>query len=583
MNGCPPAEDLEQLLADQLSPEMEAALEAHVGQCAACQRWLDKRTDPMATRPGGMIGTVGAPGDAGEGTPLPASLLKQIDSSAASRETPAPPLTVVDVARKNPFMAEAAVPGYEILGCLGSGGAGVVFRAMHLGLGRVVALKRIQEQGEPSLEQRERFRREAGALAKLHHPNIVQVYDVGEYADRPYLAMEFVEGGSLAARTSGTPQRSETAALIVEALARGVDHAHQRGLIHRDLKPANVLLHWLDEVPDRPSCEGCIPKVTDFGLVKDLNQGPGLTQTRDILGTPSYMAPEQAQGSGSAVGPLVDVWALGAILYELLTCRPPFNGESVLDTLLQVRFNEPVRPARLQPKVPRALETICLKCLEKEPAKRYASAAALADDLRRHLDGRPIQAQPPSVFSRVWDARTLRRIGPPFPHTRRVSDVAFSPDGSMVLTATQDGIARLWDLASRKPVGEPMRHAATIRRAAFSPDSRRIVTASHDGTARIWDVATGRSLGMPLRHAAAVKAVAFSPDGRHILTGDADGLAWLWDAPPAALAGNPEQLKLWVQVITGQELAEEDDQVHLLDFSTWDRRRQRLFELGFPK
>jgi hypothetical protein len=226
-------------------------------------------------------------------------------------------------------------------------------------------------------------------VARLQHPNIVQIHEVGDCAGQPFFSLELCEGGSLADQLDGTPWAPERAARLVETLARAMDAAHGRGVVHRDLKPANVLL----------TADGQ-PKVTDFGLAKRLDQGQGQTRTGAVMGTPSYMAPEQAGGKARAVGPAADVYALGAILYELLTGRPPFKGPTPLDTVLMVLGEEAVAPRQLQPKVPRDLETVCLRCLEKEPGRRYASAAALAEDLRRFLGGEPILASPVGVWGR---------------------------------------------------------------------------------------------------------------------------------------------------------------------------------------
>jgi serine/threonine-protein kinase len=277
------------------------------------------------------------------------------------------------------------VPGYEVLDVLGRGGMGVVYRARHLALKRVVALKMIRGGADPG--ERARFRTEAEAVARLQHPNIVQVFDVGEYDGLPYLALEYVEGGPLDRRLAGKPQPPREAARLVETLAGAVHLAHSRNVVHRDLKPANVLL----------AADGT-PKVTDFGLAKHLDADAGQTQAGHIMGTPSYMAPEQAGGNSKEVGPAADVYALGAILYECLTGRPPFKGATVAETLEQVRTREPVSPRQLSPKVPRDLETLCLKCLRKEPERRYSSARELADDLGRFRRGEPVLAQPPTLW-----------------------------------------------------------------------------------------------------------------------------------------------------------------------------------------
>jgi WD40 repeat protein len=284
------------------------------------------------------------------------------------------------------------IPGFEVLGVLGWGGMGMVYQAWQPSLNRMVALKMVHAGAAASPEVLARFRVEAEAVARLHHPNIVQIHEVGQDAGRAYLVLEFVEGPSLAQSLAGTPQTTQKAVELVETLARAMHSAHLRGVVHRDLTPANILL----------SADGT-PKITDFGLAKLLIGGGELrTQTGELLGTPSYMAPEQAASRHHAIGAATDVYALGAILYDVLTGRPPFKAESPLETLRQVVADEPVAPSRLRPKLPRDLETICLKCLRKEPEKRYTSALALAEELRRFLEGRPILARPSTSAERFW-------------------------------------------------------------------------------------------------------------------------------------------------------------------------------------
>jgi hypothetical protein len=282
------------------------------------------------------------------------------------------------------------IPGYEVEAVLGTGGMGVVFRARHLRLNRIVALKMALAGAYAGPHERERFQREAEAVAVLRHPNVVQIHDVGDADGRPYFTMEYVDGGSLAQKLAGKPQPARESAALVATLAAAIQAAHESGVVHRDLKPANVLL----------TADGT-PKVSDFGLARRLGGEAGLTHSGAAVGTPSYMAPEQARGQAAAVGPAADVYALGAILYELLTGRPPFRAETAVETVVQVIYQDPVPPSQLNATVPRDLETVCLKCLHKEPERRYVSAAALAEDLRRYLLGQVIAARPVGPLERA--------------------------------------------------------------------------------------------------------------------------------------------------------------------------------------
>jgi serine/threonine protein kinase len=292
-----------------------------------------------------------------------------------------------------------APSGYEIIGELGRGGMGVVYKAQQFGLRRIVALKMILAGDLAGPDQLARFRAEAEAIARFQHPNIVQIYEVGEHNGLPFFSLEFVDGGSLAEklRRDG-PFEPCQAAQFVEIIARAIQVAHERGIIHRDLKPANVLL----------TTQGS-PKVSDFGLAKRLEEDAGLTQTGAVMGTPSYMAPEQAWGQTPEIRPVTDVYSLGAILYALLTGNPPFRGRTPHDTLEQVRHLEPTPPRKLRPGIPRDLETICLKSLQKDLAKRYPSAQALADDLGRFLNEEPISARPVPAWERAWKWVKKRR------------------------------------------------------------------------------------------------------------------------------------------------------------------------------
>jgi serine/threonine-protein kinase len=288
------------------------------------------------------------------------------------------------------------VPGYQVEAVLGRGGMGVVFKARHLKLNRPIALKMLLAGTYAGPEELARFRREAEAVAALRHPNIVQVHDAGEVTGRPYFTMEYVEGGTLAQRLAARPLLPRDAAELLATLASAVQFAHQSGFLHRDLKPGNILL----------TPEGT-PRITDFGLARAIDAGPHLTRSGDPVGTPSYMAPEQAQGRARDVGPAADLYALGAVLYETLTGRAPFEAQTPVETLRKVIAEEPAPPSRVNAQVPRDLETICLKCLQKSPARRYASAQDLADDLHRFLDGKPVLARPVGMVVRAgkWARR----------------------------------------------------------------------------------------------------------------------------------------------------------------------------------
>jgi hypothetical protein len=346
---------------------------------------------------------------AGEGPDVPGELRSRIEKGLACarllrRHWGEPPDTAEYEGSSAAPAAAAEHPvqclgRFEVRGVLGSGGFGIVYLAYDPLLGREVALKLPRPQALLTPELRQRFQQEARAAAGLDHPYLVPVYEAGEIGPFCYIASAYCPGPTLASwlRDHGEPAPARAAADLVRRLAEGVEHAHQRGVVHRDLKPANVLLTVGGRGPvGDPAAPHAplVPRITDFGLAKCPGSGePGLTASHTILGTANYMAPEQAAGD-KGVGPACDVWALGAILYELLTGRPPFLGATQLDTLDQVRSQEPVPPARLQPKCPRDLETVCLKCLRKEPRQRYAGAGELAADLGRFLAGEPVRARP---------------------------------------------------------------------------------------------------------------------------------------------------------------------------------------------
>jgi eukaryotic-like serine/threonine-protein kinase len=492
---------------------------------------------------------------------------------------------------------------YRIVRQVGRGGMGVVFEAIHESQGRRVALKVLPGFDLADPTARERFWREAHTTARLQHPNIVQIFEVGEHESQPFLALEFVAGQSLSQRLREAPLMPRQAAALVETLARAVHHAHEQGIVHRDLKPANVLLSSVtghssfvnaEEQMTNDQGQMTIPKLTDFGLAHHVGARE-LTATGDILGTPGYMAPEQAWGKNKSrqVGPAADVYALGALLYAALTGRPPFQGATPLDTLEQVRSQEPVPPTRLQPRVPRDLETICLKCLEKEPGQRYTSAAALANDLRRYLANQPVTARRPSQVLRLrrWCGRN------PAPTLALVLGVValVSAAGLAVSQAFTTKLreeqkitqAALQDAKFQRSRAElnaeqlasqqELTKAALVQAEQFRQQAEgmsaslaleRGLTLLEQGDVARGMLALGHSLRIAppaatdlnhvirsnlaaaqsklpfhldaiLEHGGEVQAVAFSPDGKTLLTGGRASPPRRWDALSGALVGEP--------------------------------------------
>jgi WD40 repeat protein/tRNA A-37 threonylcarbamoyl transferase component Bud32 len=473
------------------------------------------------------------------------------DFISATSEGHAPPAA--------PLGLDLTLPGYEILGELGRGGMGVVYKARQVRLNRPVALKMILAGLHAGAQAVARLLVEAEAVARVQHPNIVQIFHIDEHAGVPYFEMEFIGGGSLAAQLDGTPRPPRSAARLVETFAGAIAEAHRHGIVHRDLKPGNILF----------TAEG-VPKVIDFGLAKLLNVESGLTRTDSVLGSPSYMAPEQAGGKTKDVGPLADIYALGAIFYELLTGRPPFRGASVLETLEQVKTAEPVPPSRLVPGLPRDAETIALKCLQKDPAKRYESATALAEDLRRYHGGEPIVARPVGPPERAW--RWCKRNPALAVLMAAVATLLFAAALGATLAAfrfralsqalelnlyfsnitladrelSADNLGRAqklldecppalrqweWSYLTRLCRVEPaiLRAPAGVLSVAFRPDGEQIAAAGADGTVLVLSARTGEVIRTLRGHQASVFCVAFSPDGRHLASASEDRTIRFWD------------------------------------------------------
>jgi hypothetical protein len=403
---------------------------------------------------------------------------------------------------------------------------GVIYRARHLGLDRVVALKVISAGAHAGPADLTRFRAEAEAVARLRHPHIVQIYEVGEHQGLPFFALELMERGSLARALAGAAMPPRYAAELIEVLARTIQSAHEAGVIHRDLKPANVLLAAPPEGP-APGALRLLgtPKVSDFGLAKRVDDPGAQTQTGNVVGTPSYMAPEQAEGKRAGVTPAVDVYALGAILYECLTGRPPFLGESALQTLEQVRSQDPVPPARLVPGLAPELNTICLTALAKQPRHRYPSAAALADDLRRFLDGRPIEARPVPLWAKAW-----RRV------RRNPAAAALAALTALVLVA---GIALggwLWRESAHKArqAEAERRREEEVRRA--EEEARQLKVELYAGFVRRWGVPEGLT---PLDEAQARRRVVAYKFYRRAGRVEAVEAVDRWGRPAPRLGASP--------------------------------------------
>jgi serine/threonine-protein kinase len=402
------------------------------------------------------------------------------------------------------------IPGYLIEAVLGRGGMGVVYKARHLKLRRTVALKMMLAGPFAGKDERSRFMREAEAVAALRHEHIVQVYDVGDLDGCPYFTMEYIEGGTLAEKLAGIPQAAKRAADLVVKLAGAVQVAHRAGILHRDLKPGNVLL----------TADGT-PKIADFGLARRLDSEESQTISGTRMGTPSYMAPEQVTGSRVSLGPAVDVYALGAILYETLTGRPPFHGETARDTERQVLEQEPVPPSRLNPRIPRDLETICLKCLHKDHSRRYATAADVSADLDRFASGKSIVARPVGTIERVvkW-ARRRPAVA------SLIATALLVIIGAVLVAARIHGIesARRAEVAlrnerARQAIETALSLVVDLRRGQRWPEAQHIIA---DATSRLED-ADSPQLKKRFNHVADDLRVAQQLERIHQIYAEPDG------------------------------------------------------------
>jgi WD40 repeat protein/tRNA A-37 threonylcarbamoyl transferase component Bud32 len=404
MNGsaCPSDEQLDEVIGG--NPDAARGwVVAHLENCPACQRRLDQLVSQDSVPPWARA-ALGRTGEQPGGRPDPAFLasLRVLVPRLAS--CPVNPPDDTHAVSLDPEPCPSRLGSYDILGEIGRGGMAVVYKARQPLLDRIVALKRLRPRDQDGADVA-RFLREAESIARVPHPHIVQVFEVGEDDGRPFLVLEFVGGGSLAEFLGGgAPVEPRAAAAFLEKVARAVQHAHRHGVIHRDLKPTNILLASVGDRPHpadrRPTLDSYEPKVADFGLARRIGDDRGLTQPDMFAGTPAYLAPEQLTGKPGALSPACDIYALGVILYEMLTGRPPLVGPTALVTLRLVETVEPVAPRRLQPQLPRDLEAICLKCLAKDPRRRYATAEELATDLGRFLAGKPTAARPLNAVAR---------------------------------------------------------------------------------------------------------------------------------------------------------------------------------------
>jgi WD40 repeat protein/tRNA A-37 threonylcarbamoyl transferase component Bud32 len=409
----PSDEELRALSLGQLGHEELARVSAHLADCPECCRRIDNlgaEDHHLAVLQQGAARREETLANSAQRR----SAVRVLRRTAPPSRSGATAETAQE-SRPTQMPAPKQVGDYDILAEVGRGGMGVVYKARHRSLHRLAALKMVLAGEFAASSQQLRFRLESELAARVHHPNIVQLYEIGTHHGRPFLAMEWIDGGSLADRLDGNPWSPAEAAALVETLARAIYIAHGQGVVHRDLKPANILLESGEVMSGESSKTPTVtthlsphyPKITDFGLAQPMDNAQPLTRSGFLAGTPGYMAPEQANGKRALVGPATDIYALGVVLYELLTGQLPFSGESTLEVLRAVTNDEPLRPRRLQPRLPRDLEAITLHCLEKDPARRYDSALALAEDLQRFREGRQVIARPVGAVARL--GRACRR------------------------------------------------------------------------------------------------------------------------------------------------------------------------------
>lgn len=573
MTTCPTREYLTQFLDDKLPSADEASLSAHLEACPACILALEKMTAPQDEGPTCDV----PPPRTDPAHTLPATELQRLRHllPATAPLGSAPPVA--------PNPGVPIIPGYDIERELGRGGMGIVYLARQTPLNRRVALKMILAGQHASQEQVVRFLAEAQTCATLRHDNIVQIFEVGQHEGMPFYSMEYVDGGTLAERSQRQPLTPREAAELVEQLARAMHAAHLQGVIHRDLKPVNILLRGtnvgrtLNGSASIPLAgAGLAPKITDFGLAKHFEREGGMTQTGTMLGTPDYMAPEQLEPGTRHIGPGVDIHALGAILYYLIAGRPPYASATMLETLAQVKQADAVSPSQLRPSVPRDLSIICMHCLEKKPERRYATAEALADDLRRFLSGEPIAARPVTEMERLW--KWARR----HPAVAALSAaLAAMVIGALGLVSWQWYLAdqargrearRADDEAKTKRAEARARHEAQHLSAGLALDQG--IQECRDGRIEVGLLSMVRALEMlpadepdlefairtnlnawrerlcPVQrgpgHGTAVISVAYSPGGETVLTGN-------WGNIGGRLG--PAQAQLWdVNRFDGQPL-----------------------------